>query len=134
MRATEICALDLEREREFSIAESLRQNISRIITKDLKKKHKNNLSFAERKTLTEMKHDKNINIYPFDKGTGFVVIKEEDGIQKIKEQIGKSKIIDHDPTPTLLKKFQKELAKLRKENKFDNKTYFKLYPSDPIPP
>ena len=100
----------------------------------MKKKHKNNLSFAERKTLTEMKHDKNISIYPFDKGTGFVVIKEEDAIQKIEEQIGKSKIIDHDPTPTLLKKFQKELAKLRKENKFDNKTYFKLYPSDAIPP
>ena len=81
-----------------------------------------------------MKHDKNISIYPFDKGTGFVVIKEEDTIQKIEEQIGKSKIIDHDPTPTLLKKFQKELAKLRKDNKFDNKTYFKLYPSDAIPP
>ena len=39
-----------------------------------------------------MKHDKNISIYPFDKGTGFVVIKEEDAIQKIEEQIGKSKI------------------------------------------
>ena len=100
----------------------------------MKKKHKNNLSFAERKALTGMKHDKNVSIYPFDKGTGFVVIKEEDAIQKIEEQIGKSKIIGHDPTPTLLKKFQKELAKLRKENKFDKKTYFKLYPSDAIPP
>ena len=68
-----------------------------------------------------MKHDKNISIYPFDKGTGFVVIKEEDAIQKIEEQIGKSKIIDHDLTPTLLKKFQKELAKLRKENKLTTK-------------
>ena len=59
---TEICALDLEREGKFSVAESLRQTISRIITKDLKKKHKNNLSLAERKALTEMKHDKNITI------------------------------------------------------------------------
>ena len=49
IQTTEICALDLEREGKFSIAESLRQNISRIITKDLKKKHKSNLSFAERK-------------------------------------------------------------------------------------
>ena len=134
IQTTEICALELQREGKFSIVESLRQNISRIITKDLKKKHKNNLSFAERKALTEMKHDKYISIYPLDKGTGFVVIKEEDAIQKIEEQIGKSKIIDHDPAPTLLKKFQKELAKLRKENKFDSKTYFKLYPSDAIPP
>ena len=81
-----------------------------------------------------MKHDRNISIYPFDKGTRFVVIQEKYAIQKIEEQIGKSKMIDHDPAPTLLNKFQKELAKLRKENKFDNKTYFKLYPSDDIPP
>ena len=75
-----------------------------------------------------------LSIYPFDKGTGFVVIKEEDAIQKIEEQIGKSKVIHYDPTPTLLNKFLKELAKLRKESKFDNKTYFKLYPSYAIPP
>ena len=129
VQTTGICALDFNRERKFSIAESLRQNISRIITKDLK----NNLSFAEGKALTEMKHDKNISIYPFNKGTGFAVIKEQDAIQKIEKKIRKSKI-DHDPTPTLLNKFQKELAKLRKQNKFDNKTYFKLYPSDAIPP
>ena len=87
IQTTEICALDLEREGKFSIAESLRQNI--IKTKDLKKKHKNNLNFAERKALTEMQHEKNISIYPFGKGTGFVVIKEKDAIQKIEEQIGK---------------------------------------------
>ena len=75
-----------------------------------------------------------LSIYPFDKGTGFVVIKEEDAIQKIDKQIGKSKVIHYDPTPTLLNKFLKELAKLRKESKFDNKTYFKLYPSYAIPP
>ena len=57
IQATEICALDLERAAKFSIAESLRQNISKNITKDLKKKHNNNLSFTERKVLTEMKHD-----------------------------------------------------------------------------
>ena len=134
IQTTEICALDLEREAKSSIAESLRQNISGIITKDLKKKHKDNLSFDERKALTEMKHDKNISIYPFDKETGFVVIKKKDAIQKIEEQITKSKIIDHDPAPTLLNKFLKELAKLRKENKFDNKTCFKLYPSNAVPP
>ena len=36
-----------------------------------------------------MKHDKNISTYSFDKGTGFVVIREEDTIQKIEEQIEK---------------------------------------------
>ena len=37
--------------------------------------------------------------------------------------LGRSKIIDHDSAPTLLNKFQKELTKLGKENKFDNKTF-----------
>ena len=32
-----------------------------------------------------------------------------------------------------MNKFQKELAKLRKEGKFDNKTYYKVNPSDAIP-
>ena len=132
IQTTEICTFDLEWEGKFPVVESLRQNISRIIPKDLKKKHENNLTFAERKVLTEMKHDKNKSIYRFDKRTGLVVMREEDTIHKIKE-LGKSKAIDHDPTPTLLKKFQKDLAKLRKENKFKNKTYLKLYPFDEIP-
>ena len=62
IQTTEICALDLKREGKFNIAESLRQNLSRIITKDLKKKHRSNLSLADRKTLAEMKHGKNISI------------------------------------------------------------------------
>ena len=103
-------------------------------SKDLKKKHKSNLSFVERKVLTEMRHNRNISVYPFDKGAGFPVIKEEDVIQKIEEQTGKLKVIDHDPTTTLLNKFPTELAKVRKEKQFDSKTYFKLYPSDAISP
>ena len=64
---------------------------------------------------------KNISTYPFDKVIGFVVIKEKDAIHKIEEQMGQSKIIDHDPIPTLLNKFQKELAKLRKETNLTTK-------------
>ena len=33
-----------------------------------------------------------------------------------------------------MNKIQKNLCKLRKENKFTNKTYFELCPSKPIPP
>ena len=80
-------------------------------------------------------NDKNISIYPFDKGIGFVVIKEKDAIHKIEEQIGQSKIIDHDPIPTLLNKFQKELPKLRKEanlttKHFSNYIHLMLYHHD----
>ena len=49
-------------------------------------------------------------------------MEEEDAINIIEEQIWKSIIIDYNPTATLLNKFQKELAKLRKEGKFDSKT------------
>ena len=62
-----------------------------------------------------MKNDTNLRVYPFDKGSGFAIMKEDDAIKRIKEQIEKSSIIDYDPTTTLLNKFQKELAKLRKE-------------------
>ena len=61
-------------------------------------------------------------------------MEEEDAIKRIDEQIGKLIIIDYDPTITLLNMVQKERAKLRKEGKFDNKTYYKVYPSDAIPP
>ena len=61
-------------------------------------------------------------------------MKEEDAIKRIEEQIEKSNIINYDPTATLLNKFQKDLAKLRKEGKFDNKTYYKVYPSGTTPP
>ena len=55
-------------------------------------------------------------------------MKEEDAIKRIEEQIGKANMIDYDPTTTLLNKFPKELAQLRKEEKIDNNTYYKVYP------
>ena len=42
-------------------------------------------------------------------------MKEEDAIKRIEEQIGKSNIIDYDPTATLLNKFQKKLADREKK-------------------
>ena len=54
--------------------------------------------------------------------------------QKIEEQLGKATKAKIKPTSRLTNKIQKKLCKLEKENKFTNKTYFELYPSDPIPP
>ena len=54
--------------------------------------------------------------------------------KKIEKQLGKATKAKIDPTSRLTNKIQKKLCKLRKENKFTNKTYFELYPSDPIPP
>ena len=61
-------------------------------------------------------------------------MEEEGAIKRIEEQIGKSITIDYDPTTTLLNKFQKELAKLKKEGNFHNKANYKVFPSDAIPP
>ena len=77
------------------------QGASKLLSKDVNKKHRNNLSIGQRNSTREIKNDTNI--------------------------------IDYDPTTILSKRFQKELAKLRKKGKFDNKTYYKLYPSDAIP-
>ena len=41
--------------------------------------------------------------------------------------------MDYDLTTNLLNKFQEELAKLKKEGKFDNKTYYKVWSLDAIP-
>ena len=63
-----------------------------------------------------------------------VLLNGIDNISKTEEQLGKSKIIDYDPTNLLTGKFQRLLWKLKKEDKFDKKTYSLIYPSDCIPP
>ena len=51
----------------------------------------------------------------------------------IEEQLSKAKITENDPTLKFTNKFQKTLCRLRKEEKFTDKEYFQIYPSDPIP-
>ena len=75
-----------------------------------------------------------MKVYPFDKGIRFALLNDIESIWKIKEQYGKSKIIDCDPTNFLTRKFQRHLQKLKKEGKFDKKTNSLIYPFDCIPP
>ena len=113
IQTTKICALELENDRYFEKAERLREGISKILTKDVNKKHRNNLTIGQINAIREIKNSTNLKVCPFDKGSGFVIMEEEEAIKRIEEQIGKSIIIDYDPITTLLNKFQKELAKLR---------------------
>ena len=55
-------------------------------------------------------------------------------MRTIEEQIGESVVSYTDPKSTLISKIQKHLATLRKQQKFETRTYSQLYPSDPIPP
>nr|XP_047132455.1 uncharacterized protein LOC124811183 [Hydra vulgaris] len=130
----EMCALQLEKLDKSIKAESLRQNCSNILTSSLKLRLKDNLSKQQRISIRKLKMNSGIKIYPFDKGTGFALLYQIDASLKLEETIKNSRIIDHDPTPTFTTKFQKQLSKLRKEGKLDTTTYFKMYPSDCVPP
>ena len=65
-----------------------------------------------------MKNNELMKLYRFDKGVGFALLNDLDDISKIEEELGKSKIIDLDPTNLLTGKFQRLLRKLKKEDKF----------------
>ena len=96
-------------------------------------KLKDNLLRPQRKALKKLDKNNGTKIYPFHKDTGSVVLKEDDAIKKIEEQLAKTTIIDFDPTRRRTHKTQKTLCQLQKENKFINKENFDLYPSDIIP-
>ena len=90
--ATKTCALDLENSSKETDAEFVRQNVSHILNKNLYIKFRHNLSKPQRKALEQMKSNKDTTIYPFDKGSGFVVLPEKKAMQKIEQQLGKAKI------------------------------------------
>ena len=130
IQATEICALKLVYDGYFKKAERLWQGVSKILLKDVNKKHRHNLTIEERKAIREIKIDANLKVYSF--AEGFVIMEE---VKQIEKQIRKLNIIANDPTTTLLNRSQKELAKLKKEGKFDRKTYYTIgcntIPSNP---
>ena len=79
---TESSALKLEYSKMVSEAQVLRKDVLRILK--TVKPVQDNLTRDQRTALREMKTDPNIRIYPFDKGSGLVRIKEEDVITKIR--------------------------------------------------
>ena len=73
-----------------------------MLSKDVNKKHRNNLIIGERKAVEEIKNDTSLKVDTFDNRSGLVSMKEEEAIMRIKEQIGKSNVIDYGPTTTLV--------------------------------
>ena len=63
----------------------------------------------------------------------FVILNNKNTIRKIEEQIGESAVAKTDTKYALTNKTQKHLVTLLKQQKFETRTYFQLYPSDPIP-
>jgi len=119
---------------EVSTAEKLRHDVSNVLMKYVKKKLPSNLTPQQNKSLKELQHNPDIKVIPFDKGTGFAVLNSEDMFSKINEQLGEAKEINRDPTQKLVKKFQVEISRLKKEEKIDKRTFYSMYPSDAVPP
>ena len=82
--------------------------------------------------LVQIQKNKSTKKYFCSKGSGFVVLPEKRNvIQKIKEQLGKTKIAGIDLTLKFTNKIQKILSRLRKEKMFLNREYFEIWLSLP---
>ena len=104
-------------------AERMRYDVSKLLTKYINVNLPSNLDRQQLQGLKELKADTNIKVVPFDKGTGFALMESHDMISKIREQIGDARIIRSDPTNSLVRKFQKEISRLKKEEKIDVRTF-----------
>ena len=95
---TEASCLKLEYGNKRCESQTLRKDVLRIMK--MAKPVEDNLSKQQRTAIEEIKKDDEVRIYPFDKGSGLVRIKHEDAINKIREQIGDTKIVSQDRTNT----------------------------------
>ena len=65
-------------------------------------------------------------MHEFDKSYGFAIVTNDTAKEKMEEQLGKATKPKVDPTSRLTNKIQKKLCTLIKENRFTNKTYYKI--------
>ena len=128
----EIKALSLEREDKHAVAEQLRQDTIKVLS--TAKPPKPNLDRNQRNAIKRMKENDKIDIYPYDKGSGFVRVSRTDAIAKVESEIGTTVVLEDDPTRKILGKFQRLLSSINKEINMSNKIYRDIYPSDAIPP
>ena len=127
---TEFQARNLDYNNKNTIAQTLRQDVMHALKKA--KKPRSNLTKEQRQALKELKTDDKNTIYPFDKGSGLVLIPKEMAIDKLREQIGESKLVEKDPTAAFARKIQTEIRKVK--SKLSINEYRDIYPSDPRPP
>ena len=98
--AIELQALNLDCGIKDTSTENLQQTFSRILSKTIGKKQQDNLSLIETVAVKQIKDNKQMKVYPFPKGMRLALLNDMDGISKIKEQLGKLKIIDMKPQTT----------------------------------
>ena len=102
--SAESCALDMEHNHKENEAETLRQNVSNILQKNLNLKIRSNLKKDERTALNELQKNDKIRVHEFDKGSGFAIVTNDTVKEKIEEQLGKATKAKIDPTSRLTNK------------------------------
>ena len=93
------------------------------------------MSYSQWKALRKLKTENEVKIYLFIKDAGIVRVKKSNAIDKINGKIGKTEIINKDPTPTLAEKFQNILRRLKQEDKFtdtENKSFIPAIRFHPV--
>ena len=87
--STEQAALTIERHESANgscvKAESLRHSVSNILLRSVKKKLPSNLTKSQQLALNTLKDNDDVKVVPFDKGTGFAVLKKSSMYEKIEE-------------------------------------------------
>ena len=129
---TECFALKLEYNNKIENAQDLRKNILRELK--MGKKISQNLTREQIKALKEIKENNLVDIYPFDKGNGFVRIEHNKALEKICEQVVSTRVLSEDPTSSYAIKIKTYLSQLNKKQRFSKTEYDSIYPSDHIPP
>ena len=77
---------------DFCLLSNLAWPSSNNLNKNRNIKIKGNLPKEQRKALKEIRQINNkIKVYPFNEGSGFVILSEGDAIKKLEEQLEKLK-------------------------------------------
>ena len=80
---TELEARNLDYKNKNTVAQTLRQDVMKTLK--TAKPPKSNLTKEQRQALKELKSDNENAIYPFDKGSGLVMLPKETGKEKKKK-------------------------------------------------
>ncbi len=131
---TETEALKLERQNDAVSANVLRKEVKRILQQTKTKLPPSNINSSHRQAIKEILADEEVRIHLYDKGTGFVRMPKAMSESKMIEGIGEATILQKDPTSAHVVRIQRALSCIRKQVEISDHLYYRLYPSDAIPP
>ena len=87
IQTTEICALELENDGYFEKAERFPQGVSKILSKDVNKKHRNNLTIGQRNAIREIKNSTNFKVYHLIKAQDLSSWKKRTQLREFKNKL-----------------------------------------------